>query len=126
MAGGIVVFAYSEVGHACLKFLLERGEPVVALFTHEDDAGERQWFSSCAHLARQYDVPVYTVEPRESDEVERVIAGLKPFRDPNDDDEILSKPMLVAIVGLSKAVMAGRVTISMALYETAEQRMSLY
>lgn len=78
MAGGIVVFAYSEVGHACLKFLLERGEPVVALFTHEDDTGERQWFSSCAHLARQYDVPVCTVEPRESDEVERVIAGLKP------------------------------------------------
>ena len=78
MAGGIVVFAYSEVGHACLTFLLERGERVVALFTHEDDAGERQWFSSCAHLARQYDVPVYTVEPRESDEVERVIAGLKP------------------------------------------------
>jgi len=78
MAGGIVVFAYSEVGHACLKFLLERGDPVVALFTHEDDAGERQWFSSCAHLAKQYDVPVYTVEPREGDEVERVVADLKP------------------------------------------------
>lgn len=78
MAGGIVVFAYSEVGHACLKLLLDRGEHIAALFTHEDDAGERQWFSSCAHLAREHGVPVYTVEPRDGDEVERVIAGIAP------------------------------------------------
>jgi methionyl-tRNA formyltransferase len=78
MAGGIVVFAYSEVGHACLKLLLDRGEHIAALFTHEDDAGERQWFSSCAHLAREHGVPVYTVEPRDSDEVERVIAEIAP------------------------------------------------
>jgi methionyl-tRNA formyltransferase len=77
-SGGIVVFAYSEVGYACLKLLLERGENVVALFTHEDDAGERQWFSSCAHLAREHGVPVYTVEPREGDEVERLIADVAP------------------------------------------------
>jgi methionyl-tRNA formyltransferase len=78
MAGGLVVFAYSEVGHACLKLLLERGEAVKALFTHADDAGERQWFSSCAHLARAHGVPVYTVEPRDGDEVERIIAGIAP------------------------------------------------
>lgn len=78
MSGGIVVFAYSEVGHACLKLLLDRGEHIAALFTHEDDAGERQWFSSCAHLAREHGVPVYTVEPRDGDEVERVVAGIAP------------------------------------------------
>ncbi|MDO8423213.1 MAG: formyltransferase [Parvibaculum sp.] len=78
MAGGIVVFAYSEVGHACLKMLLEHGETIAALFTHEDDADERQWFSSCAVLARANGIPVYTVEPREGGEVERVIAAIAP------------------------------------------------
>ena len=47
--------------------------------------------------------------------IDEVIANVKPLRDPNDDDEILSKPMLVGIVGVSTAVMAGLVTISMAL-----------
>lgn len=47
--------------------------------------------------------------------IDEVIANVKPLRDPNDEDEILSKPMLVGIVGLSTAVMAGLVTISMAL-----------
>lgn len=78
MAGGIVVFAYSEVGHACLEFLLNRGETIAALFTHEDDAGERQWFQSCAALAADHGVPVFTVEPKDGDEVERIVADLKP------------------------------------------------
>jgi hypothetical protein len=47
--------------------------------------------------------------------IDEVIANLKPLRDPNADDEILSKPMLVGIVGISTAVMAGLVTISMVL-----------
>jgi hypothetical protein len=47
--------------------------------------------------------------------IDEVIANVTPLRDPNDDDEILSKPMLVGIVGVSTAVMAGLVTISMAL-----------
>jgi hypothetical protein len=47
--------------------------------------------------------------------IDEVIANVKPHRGPNDDDEILSKPMLVGIVGVSTAVMAGLVTISMAL-----------
>ncbi len=47
--------------------------------------------------------------------IDEVIASVKPLRNPNDDDEILSKPLLVGIVGLSTAVMAGLVTVSMAL-----------
>jgi methionyl-tRNA formyltransferase len=78
MAGPIVVFAYSEVGHACLTLLIERGENIAALFTHEDDAGESQWFSSCARLARDNGIPVYTVEPRDGNTVERVVAGIRP------------------------------------------------
>jgi hypothetical protein len=47
--------------------------------------------------------------------IDEVIANLKPLRDPNDEDDILSKPMLVGIVGLSTAVMTGLVTVSMVL-----------
>ncbi len=47
--------------------------------------------------------------------IDEVIASVKPLRDPNDDDEILSKPMLVGIIGLSTAVMTGLITVSMAL-----------
>jgi hypothetical protein len=63
---------------------------------HRDDRSERPKFD--------YDAAI-----------DEVIANIKPIRDPNADDEILSKPMLVGIIGLSTAVMAGLVTISMAL-----------
>lgn len=56
---GIVVFAYSDVGYACLKLMLERGIKVRALFTHEDSPEEAQWFGSVSELARSHGVPVY-------------------------------------------------------------------
>ena len=37
----IAVFAYSDTGHACLKFLLERGERIVFVATHADDPARR-------------------------------------------------------------------------------------
>lgn len=54
----IVVFAYSDVGHACLSLLLSRGANVVAVYTHADAPGERLWFPSVAELARAHGVPV--------------------------------------------------------------------
>src|SRR5690606_6013632 len=56
---GIVVFAYSDVGYACLKLILEQGIRVRAVFTHEDSPQEEQWFGSVSGLAAQYAVPVY-------------------------------------------------------------------
>lgn len=47
--------------------------------------------------------------------IDEVIANIKPLRDPNEDDDILSKPMLVGIVGLSTAVMTGLVTVTMVI-----------
>lgn len=47
--------------------------------------------------------------------IDEVIANVKPLRDPNDEDDILSKPVLVGIVGLSTAVMAGLLTVSMVI-----------
>jgi len=58
----IVAFAYSDVGHACLRLLLTRGVRVVAVFTHEDNPAETQWFPSVAELAAASGVPVHRPE----------------------------------------------------------------
>lgn len=72
---GVVVFAYSDVGYACLKLLLERGVVVRAVFTHEDSPQEEQWFGSVGGLAAQYGVPVYRPEKITRAEHEELIFG---------------------------------------------------
>ncbi|WOO40696.1 formyltransferase [Rubellicoccus peritrichatus] len=57
-----VVFAYSDVGFFCLKLLLERDCNVVAVFTHEDNPNENQWFSSVAKLAEEHGISVHKPE----------------------------------------------------------------
>ena len=56
----ILFFGYSEVGHDCLSLLLERGDNVVALITHEDNPNEKIWFKTPAEAARAKGVPVFT------------------------------------------------------------------
>lgn len=58
----IVVFAYSDLGHACLKFLLMRGENVVGVYTHKDRPEENLWFPSVERLAKEKAIPVQTEE----------------------------------------------------------------
>ncbi len=48
----LAVFAYSETGHECLKFLLDRGANVALVATHADTPGEEIWFPSVAQLVR--------------------------------------------------------------------------
>ncbi|HKD65453.1 MAG TPA: formyltransferase [Candidatus Binataceae bacterium] len=57
-----VVFGYHELGYTCLEALLELGAPIRALFTHRDDPGEEIWWRSCARLAAERNIPVYTEE----------------------------------------------------------------
>jgi methionyl-tRNA formyltransferase len=73
----LLVFAYSDVGHACLKFLLDRKENVVAVYTHEDKPGEQIWFPSVSALAREHGLPVRTEERLGADEL-RFISSLAP------------------------------------------------
>jgi methionyl-tRNA formyltransferase len=62
----IAVFAYSETGHACLKYLFDRGENVVFVGTHADDPGETAWFPSVAELSKSRGVvPVLIDDPHE-------------------------------------------------------------
>ncbi len=56
----ILFFGYSEVGHDCLALLLERGDHVIGLITHEDNPNEKIWFKTPAVAARAHAVPIFT------------------------------------------------------------------
>ena len=74
----ILFFGYSEVGHDCLSFLLERGDNVVGLITHEDNPQEKIWFQTPAVAARRHGVPVFTPESVNSPEWREKVAALAP------------------------------------------------
>ncbi len=74
----ILFFGYSEIGHACLALLLERGDQVAALFTHEDNPAEKIWFRTPAEAARLRGVPVFTPEKIATPEWIERIAALRP------------------------------------------------
>jgi methionyl-tRNA formyltransferase len=72
-----VVFAYHEIGYACMAELIAQGAPINALFTHSDNPGEEVWWRSCAELARRHRIPVFTPEKLGQECIAR-IAAMKP------------------------------------------------
>jgi methionyl-tRNA formyltransferase len=74
----ILFFGYSEVGHDCLSLLLERGDNVVALMTHEDNPNEKIWFKTPALAAREKGIPVHTPEKVGTPEWVERIAQMRP------------------------------------------------
>jgi methionyl-tRNA formyltransferase len=79
MAGPrILFFGYSEVGHDCLSVLLERGDNVIALITHEDNPNEKIWFKTPAVAAREKGIAVHTPEKVGTPEWVERIAGMRP------------------------------------------------
>ena len=74
----ILFFGYSEVGHDCLSLLLERGDNVVGLITHEDNPHEKIWFQTPALAARAKGVPVHTPENANTPEWMERIALMAP------------------------------------------------
>src|ERR1700674_5235784 len=71
-----VLFAYHELGYACMEALLKMGAPIAALFTHRDDSHEEIWWRSCAELAAEHGVRVHIDESVEA--VAATIDTLKP------------------------------------------------
>ncbi len=61
-----VLFAYHEMGYACMEALLKMGAPIAALFTHRDDSHEEIWWRSCSELAAQHGIPVHVDESVEA------------------------------------------------------------
>lgn len=74
----ILFFGYSEVGYECLSLLLERGDNVIALITHEDNPNEKIWFKTPAVAAKEKGVPIFTPEKVNTPEWIEKIATLKP------------------------------------------------
>lgn len=74
----IVFFGYSEVGYEGLSLLLERGDNVVALITHEDNPHEKIWFKTPALAAKERGIPVFTPESVNTPEWRERIAALRP------------------------------------------------
>jgi methionyl-tRNA formyltransferase len=73
-----VVFAYHDVGVACLQEVLDAGVDVVQVVTHEDQPGETIWFASVARLARAHAIEtVAPPHPNDADFIAR-IAALQP------------------------------------------------
>ncbi len=75
-AARCVLFAYHEMGYACMEALLKMGAPIAALFTHRDDSHEEIWWRSCAELAARHGVPVHLDEGLEADAAK--IGAFKP------------------------------------------------
>ena len=72
-----VLFAYHEMGYACMEALQKMGAPIAALFTHRDDPHEEIWWRSCAELAARRGIPVHAddgVQPASAEQ----IGALKP------------------------------------------------
>ncbi len=72
-----VLFAYHEMGYACMEELFAMGAPLVAVFTHRDTPGEEIWWRSCIELARANSIPVYLPEKIGPGEIAQV-AALRP------------------------------------------------
>lgn len=72
-----VLFAYHEMGYACMEALLEMGVPIAALLTHRDDPHEEIWWRSCADLAARHGIAVYTPDGDEA-ELTAIVGDAKP------------------------------------------------
>jgi methionyl-tRNA formyltransferase len=74
----VLVFAYSQLGYDCLKFLIESGENIIGVFTHANNPNETIWFSSTEELAKQHNIPVYMPESPNTLEMLDLIQTLQP------------------------------------------------
>ena len=66
----IALFAYSEVGSACLEYLIRDGANVAVVYTHEDDPKEEIWFRSVKDTAQKNTIDVRTPSKIEEDEID--------------------------------------------------------
>ena len=74
----IVVFGYHTIGYRCLRELLDRGEEICAVVTHQNDPQEHVWFESVAELAQASGVPVLAPNTPNTPGVISHIATLQP------------------------------------------------
>ena len=74
----IVFFGFGDVGYKCLKYMLENDCNVIAVFTHECDTHEKQWFESPETIAKKWGIDVYKPKDINTKKWIRKIKNLKP------------------------------------------------
>lgn len=74
----VIFFGFSDVGYNCLKLLIERGCEVVAVFTHDTDEHENQWFETAESLAKQNNIAVYKPKSLKGEEWTNLVKQLNP------------------------------------------------
>ena len=72
-----VLFAYHEMGYACMEALLKMGAPITALVTHRDDPHEEIWWRSCAELAARSGIAVHTPDGADA-ELAAIVGDARP------------------------------------------------
>jgi methionyl-tRNA formyltransferase len=72
-----VVFAYHNVGVACLRVLLAQGIDIKLVVTHHDNPDENVWFDSVEKLARENGIPVAIPDDPNTPEFIADVAALK-------------------------------------------------
>ncbi len=73
-----VVFAYSDMGITGLDALEASGFGIRAVFTHDDDPGEKIWFGSVRAWGERRGIPVFAPAGVGAPEWRARIAGLSP------------------------------------------------
>ena len=74
----IIFFGFGDVGQKCLKFLLENDYNVVAVFTHDTDPHEANWFDLPEKLAKDFFIPVFKPPTLKTQKWFRKVRYLKP------------------------------------------------
>ncbi len=74
----IIFFGFSDVGYNCLKLLLDNACKVIAVFTHDRDPRENEWFPSVEELAKEAGIKVYKPSSVNTDKWIRKIRYMKP------------------------------------------------
>ena len=74
----IIFFGFSDVGYKCLKYLLDEGCNVAAVFTHDTDPHEAHWFETPESLAKENCIPVFKPETLKTEKWARKVKYLKP------------------------------------------------
>ncbi|HSU91258.1 MAG TPA: formyltransferase family protein, partial [Sporolactobacillaceae bacterium] len=72
-----LLFAYHEMGYACMEALLKMGAPITALVTHRDDPQEEIWWRSCAELAARHGIAMHTPDSADAD-LAPIVGDAKP------------------------------------------------
>lgn len=74
-----VVFAYSQLGHDCLQYIIEKTHHEVCLVvTHDDNLRETIWFDSVEKLAIKYNIPVIKPLSLKEEAIQKQILDFKP------------------------------------------------